>query len=199
MKPKKTEIRLLPHERKPARIISDAAVSTRGVFGGRLVPLLILDTSNRPDIEELIRVHQTSLQPGDVKTQWAELDGHEGFIALILKFVRPVEVNIIIEFNIPTQGVIVEQVLLGRGLYIRSGRDGDRFFKNADHPKVLLEVPDTGFRDSWDSLFHKHMVKSFRAKGLSRSDAKRAARSVIEEWQKFASFRMRDVPLQSDS
>jgi hypothetical protein len=198
MKPQKAEICFLPHEQKPVRIISDAGVSTRGVFGGRLVPLVILDTSNRPDIDELIRIHQVSLQAGDVKTQWAEVDGHEGFIALILKFVRPVEANVIIEFDIPRQGVIVEQVLLGRGLYIQSGREGDRFVKNSYHPRVLLEVPDTGFRDSWDSLFHQHMVKSFRAKGLSRSDAKRAARSFIEEWRKVGSFRMRDVSLPGE-
>ena len=75
MKPRKIEVWLSPHEMQPVRIVSDAAVSMRGAFGGRLVPLVILDTSDRPDIDELIRVHHASLKPGDVKIQWAERDG----------------------------------------------------------------------------------------------------------------------------
>jgi hypothetical protein len=83
-------------------------VSTRGAFGGQLVPLVILDTSDRPDIDELIRVHGTPQHPGDVKIQWVELAGHKGFIALILTFLRPSEATVIIEFDIVKQGVLVE-------------------------------------------------------------------------------------------
>ncbi|MBV8833155.1 MAG: hypothetical protein JO108_28490 [Acidobacteriaceae bacterium] len=176
------------------RIVSDAAVSTRGVFGGRLVPLVILDTSDRPDIDELIRIHHASPQPGDVKIQWAELDGHEGYISLILTFVRPTEATIIVEFNIAKQGILVEQALSGKGMYIQAGRDGDRLTTDPERPKVLMEVPDVGFRKEWDRLFQKYLTKHFRSKGLSRSDAKRAAQSAIGELHRFGSFRMRDSP-----
>jgi hypothetical protein len=195
MKPKKTKVWLAPHEARPVPIVADAAISRRGAFGGRLVPLLILDTTNRSDIDELIRVHHTLLKPGDVKTQWAERDDHDGSIALVLTFVRPVEAKVIIEFDIAKQGLLVEQALSGKGLYLQSGRAGDRLIKDHDRPKVLLEIVDTGFGKNWDGLFHKHLAKHFRTKGLSRSDAKQAARSTIEELRKLDSFRMRDLPV----
>jgi hypothetical protein len=198
MKPRKTEVWLSPHEAQPVRIVSDAAVSTRGAFGGRLVPLVILDTSDRPDIDELIRVHQVSVKPGDVKIQWAERAGHEGHIALFLTFLRPIEATVIIEFDIARQGLLVEQALSGKGLYIQSGRDGDRVIKDPNRPKVLLEIPDVGFRKDWDGLFQKYLTKHFRTKGLRRSDAKRAAQSAIGELRKLGSFRMRDLPPASE-
>jgi hypothetical protein len=197
MKPRKTEVWVAAHERQPVRIVSDAAVSIRGLFGGRLVPLLTLDTTGRPDIDELLHVH-ASLQPGDAKSQWAEIDGHAGFIALILKFIRPIETTVIIEFDIARQGLLVEQVLTSKGLYIQAGRDGDSYSKDPSRPKVFLEIPDMGFSQAWDDLFHKHLRKHFQENGLSRSDAKRAAQSVIEELRKFGSFRMPDLPPGSE-
>ena len=61
-----------PWEAQPARIINDAAVATVGVGDGRLIPLVIIDSAERPDIEELVRVHKY-LPPGDVKVQWGHL------------------------------------------------------------------------------------------------------------------------------
>ena len=73
MKAKKSAIQVRhPSETRPVRIVHDAAVSTRGLHGGRLLPVLLLDTSGRPDIAEFIRVHE-SFGPGDVKVQWVRL------------------------------------------------------------------------------------------------------------------------------
>lgn len=198
MNPKKIEVRLAPHEMQYIPIVADAAISSCGHFGGRLVPLVILDTSNRPDIEELIRNHYVFQGSGDVEVQWAELQNRKGFIALFLKFVRPFEATAIIEFDIVKHGILVEQVLIAKGLYIQSGRKGDRLMHDLDRPKVILEVPDTGFIKSWDEMFNKHLIADFRSKGLNRSDAKRAAQSAIGELRKFNSFRMRDQPPSSD-
>ena len=192
MRPRKTDLRLSVHERQPVRIVSDAAISIRGLFGGRLIPLLILDTTDRPDIDELVRVH-ASFQTGDAKSQWAELDGHAGYISLILKFVRPLETTVVIDFDIAKQGILVEQALTGMGLYIQAGRDGDRYSNDPNRSKVLLELPDTGFKNAWDDLFHKYLRKYFQESGLGRSDAKRAAQCAIQELRKFSSFRMRDL------
>ena len=64
-----------------------------------------------------------------------------------------VEAIVIIEFDIAKQGIFVEHSLSGKGLYIQSGRDGDRLLKDPHRPKVLLEIPNVGFRKDWDSLF----------------------------------------------
>jgi hypothetical protein len=196
MKPKTIEVQLR-HEREahPVRIVADAAVSTRGRHGGRLLPLLLLDTTDRPDIVEFIRVHG-SFGPGDVKIQWGkiEAEGHEGTASLFLKFIRPMELFMVLEFNIARQGFLVEQILIGQGVYLAKAEgEDDRFIKNPDRPKVIVEVPDTGFRDTWDAKFHKHVAEDFRTRGLSRSESRQAARSVIDEWRKFSSLKMRDI------
>ena len=182
-----------PYEARAVPIAADAAISTVGVFGGRLVPLVILDTSDRPDVEELIRVHGISLNPGDFKFQWGQVKGHEGSVALFLTFIRPSEAFVVIEFDVVKHGILVEQALTGKGLYIQSGRVGDRLTQDLHRPKILLEISDTGFWKVWDALFHKHLEKDFRRKGLSRSDSRRAARAAIEELRKLGSLRMRDI------
>ena len=155
--------------------------------------MLLLDTSDRPDIEELIRVHE-SLGPGDVKTQWGQVEGHDGTVALFLTFIRPMEILMVLEFDIVKQGILVQQTLTGQGIYLtKAGQEDDRFVRNPDRPKVLAEVPDTGFRQTWDDVFHKHLAKDFRARGLSRSDSRRAARSAIEGLRRFGTLRMRDI------
>ena len=51
------------------QVVGDAAIAASPFVEGRLVPLVIVDTSGRPDLEELVRVHK-HLPPGDVETQW---------------------------------------------------------------------------------------------------------------------------------
>lgn len=196
MKLRKAKRKILnAYEASPVRIVADAAISSRGVGGGRLMPLVILDTSDRPDIEEFIRVHQTAVNFGDVTAQWGQIEEHEGTVALFLMFIRPSEVAITLEFDIATQGILIEQAILGKGLYIQAGREGDRFINDVDRPKVLLHLGDgdTEFRKLWDLMFHKQVEKDLRTGGLSKSDARRAARAAIEEIRNFGSLRMRDV------
>jgi hypothetical protein len=197
MKPKIVEVSVRhPREAQPVPIVADAAISTRGMHGGRLLPLLLLDTTQRPDVTALINVHHTSGEQGDVKTQWGEYrsGGREGCVALFLTFVRPVELFMILEFEVVRQGILVDQLLRGRGLYIAEANgDEDRFYKNPHRSKLVIEVPETGFEKVWDELFHKQLAQDFRSRGLSRGDARRGARSAIEELRKFGSLRMRDV------
>jgi hypothetical protein len=196
MKAKRTEIHVRhEREKRPVRIVADAAVTTRGPHGGRLLLVLLLDTTDRPDIAEFIRVHE-SFGPGDVRVQWGkiEAEGHEGTVALFLTFIRPMELFVVLEFNIARQGLMVEQILTGRGIYLaRAEGDDDRLIRNIDRPKVIVEVPDTGFRKAWDETFHKHLARHYRNNGLSRSESRQAARSLIEEWRKFGSLKMRDI------
>lgn len=47
-KPKQVEVRLHhPREAHPVKIVADGAISTVGLRGGRLLPVLLLDTSER--------------------------------------------------------------------------------------------------------------------------------------------------------
>ncbi len=116
--------------------------------------------------------------------------GHEGKVPLFLTFIRPMELFLIVELEIVRQGILVEQILTGNAEAV--GND-DRLIKNLDRPNVMVEAPALAFEQPWNDLFHKHLAKDYRIKGLSRSDSRRAARSAIEELRKLNSPRMRDI------
>jgi len=68
-------------------IIGDAGLATQ-VADGRLLPVLILDTRARPEVEELIRVH-AYLPPGDARSQWGSSRDNDDHVVLHLTFVQP--------------------------------------------------------------------------------------------------------------
>jgi hypothetical protein len=176
-------------EAKPVPIVWDAAIATRGLGEGKLIPLVIVDTTERPDFEELVRAH-TYLSPGDATLSWAQLDAYKGDVALIIDFMRPAELTVIINFNVARQGVLIDQILRGRGLYIQPGRLGDRLLTTMDSPRILVEVGNLGFEAEWANIFLKAIVTHFRTKGLNRRQAKEAAQGFIEEWRRIGGFRM---------
>jgi hypothetical protein len=177
------------HER-PVPIVADAAIATGIVGDGRLIPLIILDTSDRHDLEELIRVHQY-VRPGDVLSQWATIEDGSGRIALLLTFEKPMAVTALIAFDMTKHGGLIDQIIRTKGLYVQAGNDGDRLIDDLERPKLILEIPDTGFSRTWDDLLYKSVVTQMREGGLSRREAKDAARLYIIEWRKFGDFRMR--------
>jgi hypothetical protein len=102
-------------------IVGDAAIASVGVGHGRLIPPIIIDTTNRPDLTEAIEA-QVHLPAGDVVVQWGSLPKRHDHIALLLKFQRPTERAAVIEFEIVKQGILVEHILQSNGLYIQAGK-----------------------------------------------------------------------------
>jgi hypothetical protein len=188
----------LHHEREKASIavVGDGAIASPVVGHGRLIPVLILDTENRPDIAECIRVHE-HLPPGDVNTQWGRISQSNEHVALILSFQRPIELVAIIEFDIVRQGVLVEAILGARATYIQAGRPGDRVKDTLPAPKIIAEIPETGFRPIWDRIFLKEMTRHLRKQGLGRQHAKRAATSAIDELKYLEHVRVPTAPFPS--
>jgi hypothetical protein len=176
------------HER-PVPIVADAAIATEWMGDGRLIPLVILDTTDRPDLEEFIRIHQY-VSPGDADSQWATLEDSSGRVALLLTFKKPMDMSAVLAFDPAKQGGLVDQIIRSRGLYIQAGREGDRFIKSPDAPKVIVEIPDTGFAEVWNEIFFRAVVQRMRQEGLTRREAKQAAHSYIVSWRNFGSFRM---------
>jgi hypothetical protein len=176
---------------KPVPIVADAAVATV-IFGeGRLIPLLILNTLNRPDIENMIKA-QVQLPAGEVKSQWARLFSEtESTVSLILEFLRPSEIFVLLCFDIANQGILIETILKSKALYLQAGRPGDRLSTTMNTPRMLIEVPDMGFQKEWEKIWPKEVAKKLRGQGLKRKEAKLAADTIIQEMQKVSKFRMR--------
>jgi hypothetical protein len=154
-----------------------------------MFPLVILDTTERPDIDAVIAAHDHG-PPGDVRVQWGRLPHREETVTLILTLLRPVEAVVMVEFDLnKNHGVIVEQILQNRGLYVQPGRPGDRLKDDPQRPKIIVEVADTGFKATWDRLFLAHTALMLRRRGMGRGEAKRAAKEVTGTIRKIASTR----------
>jgi len=175
---------------RPVPIVADAGIAMERRGDGRLIPLVILDTTDRLDLEEFIRIHQYT-GPGDADSQWATLEDSSGRVALVLTFKKPMEITAVLVFDPVKQGGLVDQIIHSKGLYIQAGREGDRLIKNPDAPKVIVEIPDTGFAGVWNEIFFRAVVQRMRQEGLTRREAKQAARLYITNWRKFGSFRIK--------
>lgn len=156
-------------------IVRDGAIATQGQFNGRLVPVLRLDTTHRPDIADLIRIHAVGAD-GDVKTQWGELYNAGKNVALFLTFIRPYETTAILKFGVLDQGIVVDGMLKLKCVYLEAGIAGDvsPIFSD-ERPRMMLLLPDNGFDEIWSKLRYNALYARYRKEGLSRKDSKQAA------------------------
>lgn len=170
-------------------IVGNGAIAGR-VAEGVVIPLVILDTRDRPDIAEIIRV-QAHLPPGHVRLQWGGVENRPDDVLLVLDFERPIEARAVLRFEIEAEGILVESALTARALYLQAGKPGDRFKHDIDRPKLLVELPETGFRPKWDEVFLKRMTTVLSQRlGIPRRKAQPHARELIEELRTVTTFRM---------
>ena len=169
-----------PHEIAPVPIVGDGAIATEQVLGGRLVPVLILDTSQRPDVAELVRVHQF-LPPGDVTSVWGYRSVRAITVLLVLDFLRPSELKVLLKFDIAGQGKLVDFILNARAVCLQDGIPGDRLLTTMDHDRMIVEV--TASPPRWDKLLTRELKRDSRRKGSTRQQASEAAERTIGEWR----------------
>lgn len=166
-----------PHETKPLKLVGDGAISTPGVDDGRVIPVLIVDTSNRADIIEYVRIHEEN-ESGDVSTQWGKR-WYGPTIYLHIRSIRPLEMNILIEIHADKNASLINLILKAQAFYLQPGLPGDRLGKDIAHPKVLIGAPDTGFAERWRNEYQARITKRFKKGGMNTADAKRAAENYI--------------------
>jgi hypothetical protein len=90
------------------------------------------------------------------------------------------------------QGNLVESILISQSLYLQPGCLGDRLINTLDNIRIIIEVPDMGFRNVWDPIFLAAVEAYFRKKGLNKKASHEAAINGIHEMRKLISFRMRN-------
>ena len=178
-----------PESAKPVPIVGDALVATGTIAEGRVIPTVVIDTSERSDIEDLVRA-QVQQPPGDVQSRWGQLSRSEHHLALVLQFERPSNCLLILEFDVVEQGILIECILAAQALYIQPGREGDRVPPILDTNRIIVEVPELGFREDWRKIWRKELVRYYRKEGLARGEAQEAAKTVISQMQEISSFRI---------
>ncbi|MEU9899668.1 hypothetical protein ACIBCS_42225 [Streptomyces phaeochromogenes] len=186
------------HKRKvrvpqPLEVVGDAAIASHLVGDGRFIPVLIVDTATRPELDELVRVHQY-LNSGDCQCQWGTNLIDKNQVILHLEFIRPIKAAVTIGLDIPSQGILVDGILMAQALYLLPGRPGDRFIEKQESPKILVEVPRGDFGDAWEKLVRHVLRRVFRNRGLSRPEARVATEEMISKTREITTLRFKEPP-----
>ena len=175
-----------PAEAIPVPIVSDSIMATKGIGHGGFIPILILDTSDRQDIETMVEAHRY-FGSGDVLCNWTFNKWSFGLDCprLILQITKPSKCVVVIDFDLAkNQGVLVDQILWAQGVYLQPGRPGQRIANTYNSLRILVEVPtNEAFQAHFRLLHEKAIVQSFRKRGLSRRQSKRAAREVLKKFR----------------
>lgn len=170
-------------------IVGDAAIAGP-IADGRLLPLLILDTSARPEVAEVIRVHE-HLPGGDAQSQWGFSRENDDEVMLHLRFAQPMDVELILLFDVQRQAILVDAMLTGGGVYLQAGVAGDRLISTMNAQRVLVELPDVGFGPHWERfLLERTTALVSQRLGVSRRKARPAAEALIAEMRKVTRFQM---------
>jgi hypothetical protein len=177
-------------------IVSDGTIATNGFGGGRFMPVLLLDTTSRPDVDELIRVHSI-VKDGDVNTQWAIPEKEPNSVALIVEFLRPMNLGIVLVFDLETQGGFADLIFRSKMLYLQSAKHGYRLKNSLGAPQIGFEVTAQGYGQSWDEMLIEALARSVRARGFNNRKAREGASQMLVDWRGLFDLRM--PPLTQDS
>ncbi|MFE2218930.1 hypothetical protein ACFW93_44385 [Streptomyces canus] len=175
---------------KPLEVVGDAAIASHLVGDGRLIPVLIVDTTAHPDLDELVRVHQY-VSSGDCKSQWGTTLSGESQVLLHLEFVRPSPMTVTLGIDVASRGILIDSILMTQALYLLPGRPGDRFMTKQNDPRVLVEVPRGDFGAVWEKMLRSVLRKKFRDGGYGRPEARVAAEEFIIKMRELTGFRLK--------
>lgn len=171
-------------------IIDDGAIATQNVGEGRMVPVIIVDCSEIIELRDLIYAHEDNMPPGDVECTWAVLAKDKTKVILILKFTKPSNLEVSLQFYIEKQYSIVDGILISNGLYLQPSESGMKVSEGLQNKKILVEIPETGFSPKWEELYTKMLINKFKRSGFSRSDAIKTCEKFKKETREFLSFQV---------
>jgi hypothetical protein len=168
-------------ETRPAKIVSEPERAY--MRDGKLIPLVVLDTNERPDID-LLFASYTPETAGDVAIQWGRRDGAaKGTVTLNIQFIVPVRQFLMLDFEIVRQGLVVDGILRTRELYLQGVRSGGDAATQVQSPRVRVVVPDTKFDGIWEELLIDELAQRSKALGATDQHARFLAQESIRRWR----------------
>lgn len=170
-------------------LIRDGAIANPDIGDGKLIPILILDCSNHPGFLNLVLVHQET-PPGDVISRWGYSRFNKRFVELNLKFIKPVELEINIRFDLRTQPAIADSIVQSKSVYLQPNEYGGRVIDGIDKPKIVIEVPPQTKLPKWDSMLLKQIAIKMKKDGIGKKSAKDAAKQHLERIREFTGKRI---------
>src|SRR4051794_24749846 len=98
-----------PSEQVPIPIVAEGIMLAVGIADGCAIPVLILDTTNRPDVDALVAAHAV-FGTGDVTTAWVSPGWRKrDRVRLLLAFHQPHRCVVVLDIDLETYGGVVDQ------------------------------------------------------------------------------------------
>ncbi|MDP2820226.1 MAG: hypothetical protein Q8O29_18510 [Polaromonas sp.] len=152
-------------------IVSDGGIGHPDIADGRIIPVLVIDCVNHPQLYDLILIHEHT-PPGDVIIKWGRNLFHKKHAYLTLEFQQPVKNSITICFALSNQTILVDGIIRSRGVYLQPLQSGCKVSDGLQKPKILIEVPPSATFPSWDKLHRAALLKRYAGTGLSNAQLK---------------------------
>ena len=162
-----------PLQLQPLRVLWDTLVANHEITGGKMMPIIQVDTTNRLDVKDLVRVH-AMYGTGEVTSHWASPHGRDDVIWLVLRF-RPSGTVAILEFDRHRHGGLLDLVVRFGGLRLIPA-EPDAQYRGPDvftAPGFNVEVPSDDFAPEWDRLWTETIMKT---NGVTRDQAEEVKR-----------------------
>jgi hypothetical protein len=164
----------------------EGVLSSEGVGEGRIIPVIVLNVEENRDIVDLIKSHY-SVPSGDVTMTWVQDLFNRKELILKMSFSRPMQIEFGIRFDLTKDLTLIDGIVQSKGLYLQTGKKGDKVSHKLNDEKILVEVPDLGIRDFWNSLMQKRLIEKYRKKGFSKKESTKVAiqhiNSIRELWK----------------
>ena len=170
-------------------LVRDGAVASPEIGDGRLIPVLILDCSNHPQFLNLVHVHQKT-PPGDVVSRWGYNPLNKRFVELKMNFVKPVDLEVRVQFDLRTQAAIADSIVQAKSVYLQPAESGRRVIDGLDKPKIIIEVPPQTKLLKWDSMLLKQIEKKMKHDGVGKKTARNAAKQHLARMRELTGKRM---------
>ena len=154
-------------------IVGDGAIATNAIGEGRMVPVLIVDCSEKVELRDLIYAHEDT-ESGDVSVRWTTEKWKKDKIILLLEFSSPSVLEVFLKFDVKKYVGVIDGILHANALYLQPEESGKKVSEGMDNVKILVEIPDTGFLPAWEKIYTGCLTKVFKKSGFSKAEAKKA-------------------------
>ncbi len=167
---------------------AEGTVTSRDIANGKMIPIVIVDTENKKDIEEAIII-QGNTETGKITTAFSKTKD-ERYIGLTISFIEPVEKEFTIIFDADNYFGTIDLIIKSKLLYLQAGKKGDRVKNTLGNPKMLMTIyVDDDFKKEFLKILKSNFIKNMS--NMSKLQKEQAFNSFYSEWSKITDLRMK--------
>lgn len=166
-------------ENNMVNVVNTALLLEKDHCDGIAIPVVILNTEETPIVNDIIEAHR-SMQ-GEMRYQWGITSDYE-YAILFVESLAPIESKFSILFDLNKSLMVIDRIIETQLLIIQGGKSGDTMATTMKNMRILIEVPEDGFKKEWIKIKEKVQKKQFKELGIKRKDLKTVIGEFNTEW-----------------